>query len=91
MKTFQKLKQDMNLVEFVSVGGMHQMPEKYGYVNTGEDSANVSHYHHPVFGHVAKVNRTGAWSHQTMGLGIPDSGFGAHSFAKKLRKIHGTV
>ena len=87
MKTFEQLKQD--LAEVVSIGGIHDLPLKHGYVRTGTDDAGVTHYHHQMLGHVAKINNDGSWHHQVYAQGIPTTGLGLNTLSRLLRKVHG--
>lgn len=88
MITYQNL---IELTNSAVIGGIHAIPIKYGYKNTGTDDGGVSHYHHQGFGHVLKVKDDGNWNHQTHGQGFPEMGLGVNSLAKKLRKIHGVL
>jgi hypothetical protein len=87
MKTFEQLKKDLR--ETVMVGGIHELPLIHGYVKTGIDDAGVTHFHHQMLGHVAKVNSDGSWQHHTHGQGIPTSGLGLNALSRLLRKVHG--
>lgn len=83
MKSFKQLREELGM------GGLLELPQRYGYVSLGVDDMGNTHFHHQGMGHKLLLKADGEWNHHLFGAQLPIVGNNPTTLGRTLRKIHG--